>query len=192
MDSDAPFLTIVSGLPRSGTSMMMRMLEAGGMRVLVDHVRAADDDNPRGYYELEAVKRTKDDASWLEGSEGHAVKMVYRLLYDLPAERLYRVLFMARKLEEVLASQRTMLNRSGKAANRISDEQMQSLFRREVEELQRWAAAQAHIGLLAVDYNAMLRDPGPQIKRVCDFLGGPLDAAAMASVIESSLYRHRA
>src|SRR5690242_7444054 len=103
------FLIIVSGLPRSGTSMMMRMLEHGGIPVLTDRVRTADDDNPNGYYEFEAVKQTRKDPSWLAGREGKAVKMVYRLLYDLPADRNYRVLFMRRKLEEVLASQRTML-----------------------------------------------------------------------------------
>ena len=107
----AEFLTVVSGLPRSGTSMMMRMLEQGGLPVLIDGVRTADDDNPNGYYEFEAVKQTREDASWLEGSEGKAVKMVYRLLYDLPPDRAYRVLFMTRNLDEVLASQRVMLTR---------------------------------------------------------------------------------
>src|SRR5262245_35974300 len=102
----AEFLTIVSGLPRSGTSMMMRMLETGGLPVLTDDVRTPDDDNPNGYYEFEAVKQTKQDDSWLQSSEGKAVKMVYRLLYDLPKDRSYKVLFMRRKMEEVLASQK--------------------------------------------------------------------------------------
>jgi hypothetical protein len=172
--------------------MMMRMLEVGGMPVLVDHVRAADDDNPRGYFELEAVKLTKVDPSWLDGTAGHAVKMVYRLIYDLPADRAYRLLFMRRKLEEVMASQRTMLERSGKASNRMSDEQMQNLFARELDAFDCWAAVQSHIRQLEVDYNAILTDPVPQIKRVCDFLGGTLDADAMAGVVETSLYRHRA
>src|SRR5437868_1127771 len=123
-NSKAQFLTIVSGLPRSGTSMMMRMLEAGGMPVLTDKVRSADEDNPNGYFEFEAVKRTKQDASWLDDSGGRAVKMVYRLLYDLPVNRNYRVLFMRRNLKEVLASQREMLRRKDPDADAADDGQM--------------------------------------------------------------------
>lgn len=106
-------ITIVSGLPRSGTSMMMRILEAGGMPVLVDHARVADVDNPNGYYEFEPVKTTCDDASWLRQAEGRAVKVVYKLLYDLPADRPYRVVFMQRALKEIVTSQNRMLARLG-------------------------------------------------------------------------------
>src|SRR5215211_3521881 len=136
----AEFLTIVSGLPRSGTSMMMRMLETGGLPVLTDHVRTPDDDNPNGYYEFEAVKQTKEDDSWLEGTEGKAVKMVYRLLYDLPADHSYRVLFMRRKLEEVLASQRVMLERHGVASLTLS-----ALFRAEMDSFYKWVRQQPQI-----------------------------------------------
>ena len=89
-------ITIVSGLPRSGTSMMMRILEAGGMPVLVDAARPADVDNPNGYYEFEPAKSIREDASWLTQAEGRAVKMVYKLLYDLPPDRAYHVLFLQR------------------------------------------------------------------------------------------------
>lgn len=186
------FLTIVSGLPRSGTSMMMRMLEAGGTPVLIDHIRTADDDNPRGYYEFEAVKRTKQDSSWLEGSTGKAVKMVYRLLYDLPTDRDYRVLFMRRKLEEVLASQRTMLQRKGVASDPESDQQMETLFRRELQAFYDWVAQQQHISMIDVDYNRVQEDPLAELARVAEFLGGHLDVAAMANVVDASLYRNRA
>src|SRR5262245_57703089 len=115
MSSEEPaFITIVSGLPRSGTSLMMRMLEAGGMPVLVDNIRAADEDNPAGYYEFEPVKQTSADNAWVKLAVGKAVKVVYRLLYDLPAGFRYRVLFMQRDMAEVLASQRKMLERAGK------------------------------------------------------------------------------
>jgi hypothetical protein len=188
----AEFLTIVSGLPRSGTSMMMRMLDMGGMPMLIDHIRVADDDNPKGYYEYEAVKRTKDDPSWLEGSGGKAVKMVYRLLYDLPKDRSYRVLFMKRKLEEVLASQRTMLERKGAGSDQISDEQMQALFRRELNAFYDWVPQQKHIEMIAVDYNRVQQEPAVEIQRVQEFLGGRLNVAAMADVVDASLYRNRA
>ena len=106
-------ITVVSGLPRSGTSLMMQMLEAGGMETVTDGQRAPDADNPKGYYELERVKRLKEDHAWLAEAEGKALKVVSMLLYDLPADFRYRVLFMERDLDEILSSQRTMLARRG-------------------------------------------------------------------------------
>ena len=186
----AEFLTIVSGLPRSGTSMMMRMLEHGGLDVMTDEIRTADDDNPNGYYEFEAVKKTSEDASWLEGANGKAVKMVYRLLYDLPADRTYKVLFMRRELDEILASQQVMLNRHN-AGDAVSQDQMAKLFRSEIERFYDWVAKQQHIELIDVNYNQMLAKPQAEIARVNDFLGGALDAAAMQGVVDASLYRNR-
>jgi hypothetical protein len=171
--------------------MMMSMLEKGGMRVLADHVRQADENNPKGYFEFEAVKKTKEDPSWLAGSEGKAVKMVYRLLYDLPKDRSYRVLFMRRKLDEVLASQRAMLERNGAAGDDIADEQMAKLFVSELDAFYDWAAKQEHIDLIDVDYNRMQSQPGAELQRVNDFLGGVLDVNVMADVVDGSLYRNR-
>lgn len=186
------YLTIVSGLPRSGTSMMMRMLEQGGLAVLTDGERTADDDNPNGYYEFEAVKQTREDASWLENSDGKAVKMIYRLLYDLPTDRSYRVLFMTRELDEVLASQRVMLRRQGVTEDAVSDEQMAALFRADLAKFRRWVAAQPHIELIDVNYNQVQQDPAAQARRINDFLGGILDESAMAQVVDEALYRNRA
>jgi hypothetical protein len=98
-------ITIVSGLPRTGTSLMMQMIHAGGIPALTDKVRASDEDNPKGYFELEAVKRTKKDDSWLAEAAGRVVKMVHLLLYDLPVNHQYRVVFMRRELREVVRSQ---------------------------------------------------------------------------------------
>ena len=185
------FLTIVSGLPRSGTSMMMRMLEQGGMPVIVDYCRRADDDNPNGYYEFEAVKNTKDDQTWLNDSAGKAVKMVYKLLYDLPKTQPYRVLFMRRKLDEVLASQRTMLERHGGGHDGISDERMAKLFLAELTAFEEWLKRQPHIKCMDVDYNRIQREPAAELGRVNDFLGGGLDVRAMTDVVDSALYRSR-
>src|SRR5215831_7771246 len=113
MDSE---IMIVSGLPRSGTSLMMQMLDKGGLPVVTDNIRAADTDNPRGYYEYEQVKKIKEDASWLPATRGKAFKMVSQLLYDLPASETYRIIFMERDLEEVLQSQEKMLARLGRPA----------------------------------------------------------------------------
>jgi hypothetical protein len=186
----AEFLTIVSGLPRSGTSMMMRMMEQGGLPVLIDHIRTADDDNPNGYYEFEAVKRTKEDAGWLDGSEGKAVKMVYKLLYDLPKNRGYRVIFMIRKLEEVLASQRVMLDRHG-LGDGVTDQQMEQLFRSELNAFYEWVSDQPHLAILKVDYNRMQERPQAEVARINEFLQGGLDTAAMTAVVDAKLYRNR-
>ena len=186
-----PFLTIVSGLPRSGTSMMMRMLEAGGLPAITDAVRAADVDNPRGYYEFEPAKKTKEDPSWLVGSEGKAVKMVYQLLYDLPADRRYRVLFMRREIREVLASQQKMLARLGRDAGGISDEKMAELFRAQLAKFDAWIAGQPQFRVLDVDYNRMVAEPRPLALAVNDFLGGGLDIERMVAVVEPELYRNR-
>jgi hypothetical protein len=188
----AELLTIVSGLPRTGTSMMMRMLEAGGIPVMTDHIRTPDDDNPNGYYEFEAVKHTKQDPSWLQGSDGKAVKMVYRLIYDLPQDRSYRVLFMVRNLKEVLSSQRVMLERNGAATNDVRDERLEDLFSSELNSFFAWVSRQSHIELIRVDYNRIQEDPLPELERVNGFLGGTLDIAAMAAVVDKSLYRNRA
>jgi hypothetical protein len=172
--------------------MMMRMLETGGLPVMTDHIRTADDDNPNGYYEFEAVKRTKQDARWLQDSPGKAVKMVYCLLYDLPADRSYRVLFMRRNLEEVLASQRRMLARKGVANTPEQDAQMEALFRRELAAFYNWVATQSHIQMIDVDYNRIQAEPLLELTRVRDFLGGTVDLRLMAKVVDSNLYRNRA
>src|SRR5690349_19374505 len=109
-------IIIVSGLPRSGTSLMMQMLAGGGVEILTDAIRTADDDNPRGYLEFEPVKKTKQDSSWVPAARGKAVKMVSQLLYDLPPAERYRIIFMSRDLDEVLASQEKMLARLGRPA----------------------------------------------------------------------------
>lgn len=190
MSESKVFLTIVSGLPRSGTSMMMRMLEAGGMKVLVDNIRQANDDNPGGYYEFEPVKQTRKDASWVGPAAGKAVKMVYRLLYDLPAGYSYRVLFMRRNLEEVLASQKKMLTRDGRVDD-VADAEMAALFRAELSRFEAWIPAQPNFSLIDVDYNGLLADPGPTVLRIAEFLGGELDQSAMCGVVDPALYRNR-
>lgn len=189
---DRTFLTIVSGLPRSGTSMMMQMLVAGGITAMKDEVREADVDNPKGYYEFEPVKKTKEDASWLDGSGGKVVKMVYRLLYDLPLEREYRVVFMQRQMPEILASQTKMLERLGKAGGKLTPDQLAEAFKREVEKFEKWIADQDNFSVLYVQYKDAVADPLAQAQRINAFLGGELDEIAMATVVDPDLYRNRA
>lgn len=171
--------------------MMMKALHAGGIEPLIDHVRKADEDNPKGYYEFEPVKKTKEDPSWLKSASGKVVKMVYRLLYDLPKGYEYRVVFMQRDLTEVMASQKKMLDRSGRAGGGISDEQMAALFTAELEKCQKWLAGQDDFKVLYVNYRNMINHPQPQCEKVNGFLDGGLDIEAMAETVDPTLYRNR-
>lgn len=183
-------ITIVSGLPRSGTSLMMRMLAAGGMDVVTDGERSADEDNPRGYFELEAVKRTDADASWLVDARGKAVKVISALLVDLPPGHLYRVIFMRRRLDEVLASQKVMLERRGEP-QASPDAEMKELLASHVAAVERTLRAGAHFQTLYVSYNRLLEEPGAQIARLNGFLSGALDPDKMLAAVEPGLYRQR-
>jgi hypothetical protein len=185
-------VTVVSGLPRSGTSLMMQMLGAGGMPVLSDGMRAADEDNPRGYLELEAVKRTRKDATWLSEAHGKAVKVIHLLLRNLPPDRAYRVVFMRRPVAEVVASQRAMLERSGRQGARLPDDKLAALLEAQARDTQAWMARQPHLRVLTVDYRDCIEQPGEVAARVNAFLGGGLDEAAMAGVVDAGLYRQRA
>ena len=182
-------IIIVSGLPRSGTSLMMQMLAEGGIEVVTDHIRTADTDNPRGYYEFEQVKKIKQDASWLAATRGKAFKMVSQLLYDLPETETYRILFMERDLDEVLESQEKMLARLGRTAARR--DQMREAYLLHLERLHDWLSRQRHMQVLCVRYNDLVERPQEQAGRVRNFLGGRADIERMARAVEPSLYRNR-
>ncbi len=184
-----PWITLVSGLPRSGTSMMMQALEAGGLPALTDRVRTPDVDNPRGYYELDAVKQTKQDPTWLAGAAGKCVKLVHLLLYDLPQGYDYRVILMKRNIAEVMASQEAMLRRLGQPGGDSDD--LPTIFQKQLRQVEAWLARQPNFKVCVIDYNRLLRDPGPPLAQVNAFLGGGLDVEAMARAIDPTLYRHR-
>lgn len=186
-------IVIVSGLPRSGTSMMMKMLEAGGIPPLTDKIREADNDNPKGYFEFERVKQLdKGDVAWLPEARGKVVKIISALLKHLPADHEYRIIFMRRNMPEILASQRKMLIRRGENADDMDDAKMAALFEKHLQSTIQWVENQPNISLLYVHYSDMLSDPIPQIKRVNEFLNGRLNEDAMANVVDPNLYRNRA
>lgn len=191
MSADHQEIAIVSGLPRSGTSLMMRMLAAGGLPVLTDGRRRADHDNPRGYYEFEAVKQTKADPSWLAGAGGKAVKMVSRLLPDLPLGYRYRVVFMRRDMGEILASQQTMLRRKGIPYDPSADAEMARLFAAHLAEIEQWLAAQENFAVIYLWYNELLSDPQRELRRLNEFFRHTLDTSRMAEIIDPALYRNR-
>lgn len=186
------FITIVSGLPRSGTSMMMKVLEAGGIPPLTDELRRADEDNPKGYYEFERVKAMdKGETAWVSEGRGKVVKVISALLKHLPPEEQYRVVFIRRHMPEVLASQRKMLIRRGEDPDKMDDAQMAVLFEKHLQQVESWLKAQPNFRVLYVHYSDILADPRPHIDKVNDFLGGNLDTVAMTAAVDPNLYRNR-
>ncbi len=189
-----PWITVVSGLPRSGTSLMMQTLAAGGIPPLTDATRAADASNPRGYLELEAVKRLKLDRAWLPQARGKAVKIIHLLLPELaggPEGLEYRVVMMRRPVAEVVASQRAMLARQGKASAAVPDAQLEKLFADQFARVERWLEGRPDFTVCAVDYPTLVSAPTETAARLNAFLGGGLDEAAMARAVDPALYREK-
>lgn len=187
-------IIVVSGLPRSGTSMMMGMLEAGGLELVVDGTRAADEDNPRGYYELERVKHLAkaEDKSWLATLQGKGVKVVSLLLQHLPEAYDYKIIFMRRSIAEVLASQSKMLERRGESQSGPTDESMASIFAQHLTKVEASIARRPRCEVLYVDYRGALDSPATVAEQVDKFLGKGLDVEKMAGVVDKSLYRSHA
>lgn len=184
-------ITIVSGLPRSGTSMMMKMLVAGGLEVLTDNIRTADEDNPKGYYELEKVKDLSKDNSWVGDAQGKVIKVISFLLKQLPKEYSYKIIFMRRKMEEILASQRQMLIRRGERTDAVSDEKMAALFEKHIVDIEAWLKTQPNLEVIYISYNDTLSNSAENIGRINQLLGGSLNTKEMAEVVDKALYRQQ-
>jgi len=184
-------ITIVSGLPRSGTSLMMQMLVAGGMTPLADGERKADADNPRGYLEWERIKQLPNDPSCIAEGEGKVVKVISRLLLSLPSGHDYRIIFMERPLPEVLASQDQMLRRRGTYKEGINPAVIAAAFEKHLQEVYAWMDSKPNVKVLRIQYHDVLSGPKKVSGKISDFLGIPLNVEAMTQQVDSSLYRNR-
>jgi hypothetical protein len=193
MESTHLFITIVSGYPRSGTSLMMQMLEAGGLPVLRDeNFHPADERNPRGYYEIKAALELGAEGQttdWVAGAQGKAVKVIAYQLRFLPPEFNYKVVFMRRRIAEVLAS-------SGKFKllredSPLSEREKIMAYKTEYVVYEAWLMKQAHLPALFVNYNDLMDCPAAPVARIREFLDLPLDANEMIAAIEPALYRNR-
>lgn len=185
-------IVVVSGLPRSGTSMMMRMLEKGGLPLLKDDIRSADDNNPNGYYEYQPVKDLANsiDKSWVAKSRGRGVKVISELIKELPQAYFYQIIFMHRRLAEIVASQDKMLSGIGESPE--SDHaRVLVLFEEHLRMTRNWLMHKSNFEVLEVSYSRVLRDPLEQSQAVASFLDRPLGIEAMASVVDPSLWRNR-
>jgi hypothetical protein len=187
-------IIVVSGLPRSGTSMMMRMLGACNIPLLADEIRKPDEDNPNGYFEFERVKDLGSDNSWLEIARGTAVKIVSPLLryLDLDKGLHYKVIFMLRSIDEILASQKKMANRSGHAGDDSEDGMMKQNYSIHLEEIKKWLEKQKNIDVLYLAYTDAVHDPRATVESILNFLEIRMDAREIAKISDASLYRQRA
>ncbi|HXJ93776.1 MAG TPA: sulfotransferase domain-containing protein [Terriglobia bacterium] len=182
-------IVIVSGLPRSGTSLAMQMLSAGGLPVLTDGIRAADSDNPRGYYEWEPVKQLSHEPSIVAQAEGRVVKVISSLLFALPAGHEYRVIFMLRPLDEVLASQAVMLRNRGTEGAKLAPAAMRAALEAHLAQVDAWLRTRPDLAVLKVSLHDVLADPRGKAESMARFVGLPLDTEAMARQVDASLHR---
>src|SRR2546425_8846456 len=169
-------IVLVSGLPRSGTSMLMQMLELGGMPIVTDKIRTPDEDNPKGYHELERVKELDKtaDKTWLKDYRGQVIKLISFLLQDLPLDLNYQVLFMRRNLDEVLRSQNKMLERKGATGMAIPDEKMRQNYELHLQKVYYRLSHIPNFRVLYLDYAAVVEDPRREARRITAFLGHDL------------------
>lgn len=184
-------ITIVSGLPRSGTSLMMQMLVAGGMTPLSDGERQADTDNPRGYLEWERIKQLPNDPGCIAEAEGKVVKVISRLLLSLPSGHDYRVIFMQRPLPEVLASQDQMMRRRGTYKEGGNTAAMAAAFEKHLREVYAWLDGKSYVKALRLPYHDVLKDPKSVSEKLAEFVGSALSVEAMTQQVDASLYRNR-
>jgi hypothetical protein len=185
-------ITIVSGLPRSGTSLMMQMLVAGGIPALADGERVADVDNPRGYLEWERIKTLPKDPGCIAEGEGKVVKVISQLLLSLPADHEYRVVFMQRPLAEVLTSQDQMLKRRGTFKEGANQAAISAAFEKHLHDVYAWLDGKPYVKALRVPYHEALAKPKELAAQLAEFVGMPLNLEAMVEQVDGSLYRNRA
>jgi len=171
---------------------MMQMLSAGGMETLTDGLRTPDPNNPRGYYELELVKSLAKNPEMLAQAENKAVKVVSSLLEFLPQKHEYRIIFMRRALEEIVASQDRMLQRLGRDVPPAPRVSVMAAFEKHLQRVTRWLSEQSNMTVLYVNYSGLLKDTKPEVLRIRNFLGRALDSRAMEGKVEKSLHREKA
>ena len=185
-------ITVVSGLPRSGTSLMMQMLAAAGLQVLSDGERQADADNPRGYYEWERIKLLPQQPNCIQEAEGKVVKIISQLLFALPSGHDYRIMFMQRPLAEVVASQSEMIRRRGTTGAALAPAALIAGLQAHLNQVNGWLRDKTNLSVYRVEHHQVLHDRMQVSESIQKFLECPLDVLAMSRQIDESLYRQRA
>lgn len=189
-------LTLVSGLPRSGTSLMMQMLQAGGLMPMTDGERIADIDNPEGYLEWEAIKKIRKEPELFNDPEldTRAIKVISMLLTNIPLIHRYKVIFMRRPIDEVVASQQKMIDRLGSSDDmEASAEEITERLTAHRDNVLKWLEARKFIDLLVVDYPQLVVEPTIVAAEVAKFLGPDRiqSTDSMLTVVKPELYRQK-
>ncbi|MFT7611129.1 MAG: putative AlkP superfamily phosphohydrolase/phosphomutase/tetratricopeptide (TPR) repeat protein [Parvicellaceae bacterium] len=184
-------IIVVSGLPRSGTSMMMQMLHAGGVDPLVDGSREADNNNPKGYYELEKVKGLMRDQSWLPEAEGKAIKVITQLVPHLSPEHNYRIVYMDRDIVEVLVSQQKMLGKTAHVNAKVFPTGLDQAFKKQVAKMNSWVESQPNVNILNINYKDVIENPLDNATKISHFLGKELDVQLMVEAVDPTLHRNK-
>ena len=180
-------VTIVSGLPRSGTSLMMQMLDKGGLDILQDQLREADISNPKGYYEYKPVMSLYKDNSWLSKGQDKAVKVVAPLLKYLDSTLRYKIVFMRRDLNEIIQSQQKMIGKSEQEFPVTLYNKYQKLL----ANVTLWDKSEPGVEILYVNYTDVLESPAIELARIEKFLGIAINKQEMINCVDVSLYRNR-
>jgi predicted AlkP superfamily phosphohydrolase/phosphomutase/tetratricopeptide (TPR) repeat protein len=183
-------IVIVSGLPRSGTSMMMQMLAAGGVNVWTDGLRQPDEDNPRGYFELVHATQLAQDHSWLPQARGRAVKIVAPLLPKLPPNEHYRIILMQRDPGALIASQHVMLERLGRNGAALDEAGLSATYNQWLHAVSGWMADRDQVAVLPCSYEEVLKDPVGVSRMIEAFLGRPFDCSRAAAAVDARLRHH--
>jgi len=170
---------------------MMQMLAAGGMPVLTDGLRQADIENLRGYYEWEPAKLLPQQPQRIQEAEGKAVKVISQLLFALPSDRQYQIIFMERALTEVVASQTEMIRRKQTSASALSSAAMIAALEVHLNQVNAWLAGRGNIFVHRVKHADVISMPAVVADGVREFLNCPLDVEAMAAQVDTTLYRQR-
>jgi hypothetical protein len=184
-------ITVVTGIPRSGTSLMMQMLQAGGMQLLIDEHRRADASNPKGYFEFELVKHISKNSFWINNAEGKAVKIIIPHLFHVPLMHDYKILFMERKIEQIIKSQTIMLNRKNNNVTELENQKLATIFKKQLIVAKKWIKTQHRMRTLYISYNGLIEDRGFIVDKIIKFLEITLDKQGMLNTIDKNLYRQR-
>ena len=182
-------IIVVSGLPRSGTSLMMQILQKAGIPLLTDEKRRADVNNPRGYFEYQPVKKLKEDNSWLHRARGKALKIVSPLLVYLPDAFHYQIIFMQRSLDEIIASQNKMLN--SRAIPPTPSQRLRNYLANHLLQINTYLSNKKNISVLKIDFKTLIDQPETELAKLSEFLGHPFNHETIKSVIQRDLYRTR-
>ncbi len=184
-------ITIVSGLPRSGTSMMMQIIDASGFPVLTDKKREADNNNPKGYYEYEPVKKLMVDKSWLPNANGKAVKIIAQLLPFLPSNYDYKIIFMRRDMNEVLQSQQVMLGKEKDVKAKNFPLKLSEAFQKQLQKVEAWVDSQPNVEMLDVNYTDVLENTEEELHTILSFIEHDGNIDEMKKIVDKSLYRNK-